>query len=95
MKTFRTVVAAMRVVVVPAMLLLVLSLTVGTSTTAAQDLTTVIRAAKIIDGRGATIANGEIVVTGGKITKIGARGTAARFAKSLLIRHCGSARCRR
>ena len=39
----------------------------------AQEVTTVIRAAKIIDGRGATIANGDIVVTGGKIARVGAR----------------------
>ena len=43
---------------------------------AAQDGVTVIRAAKVIDGRGAAIANGEVVVQGGKITRVGARGAA-------------------
>ena len=43
---------------------------------AAQDGVTVIRAAKVIDGRGAALANGEVVVQGGKITKVGARGAA-------------------
>lgn len=81
MNTIRRVIAGLGFVVVPALLSLVLSLAVGASTAAAQDETTVIRAARIIDGRGATIANGEIVVTGGKITKIGARGTAPAGAR--------------
>ena len=48
---------------------------------AAQDGVTVIRAAKVIDGRGAAIANGEVVVQGGKITKVGARGAAPAGAR--------------
>ena len=47
----------------------------------AQEVTTVIRAAKIIDGRGATIANGDIVVTGGKIARVGARGAVPAGAR--------------
>ena len=37
--------------------------------------TTVIRAANVIDGRGNLFANGEVVVSGGKIVAAGARGT--------------------
>ena len=48
---------------------------------AAQDGVTVIRAAKVIDGRGAAIANGEVVVQGGKITRVGARGAAPAGAR--------------
>ena len=48
---------------------------------AAQDGVTVIRAAKVIDGRGAAIANGEVVVQGGKITKVGARGATPAGAR--------------
>jgi imidazolonepropionase-like amidohydrolase len=43
------------------------------SIASAQDAVTVIRAAKVLDGRGATTLNGEIVVTGSKITRVGAR----------------------
>ncbi|MBM4194795.1 MAG: amidohydrolase family protein [Gemmatimonadetes bacterium] len=35
--------------------------------------TTVIRAARILDGRGATLTNAEVVVTDGKIVRVGAR----------------------
>ena len=40
---------------------------------AAQATTTVIRAARAIDGRGQSIANAEIVVVDGKITRVGPR----------------------
>jgi imidazolonepropionase-like amidohydrolase len=43
------------------------------SVASAQDAVTVIRAAKVIDGRGATVLNGEIVVTGSRITRAGTR----------------------
>jgi imidazolonepropionase-like amidohydrolase len=54
--------------------LITAALAAFSSAAAAQGVVTVIRAAKVIDGRGQTIANGEIVVTGSKITKVGARG---------------------
>lgn len=41
---------------------------------AAQDAVTVIRAARVIDGRGQQVANADIVVQGGRITKVGPRG---------------------
>lgn len=44
------------------------------SASLAQESVTVIRAARVIDGKGQVITNGEIVVTGSKITKVGARG---------------------
>jgi imidazolonepropionase-like amidohydrolase len=47
----------------------------------AQEPSTVIRAAKIIDGKGGTITNGEIVVAGSKIVRIGARGKAPDGAR--------------
>lgn len=47
----------------------------GASTPAgAQNSTTVIRAARVIDGRGQQVANADIVVEGGRITRVGPRG---------------------
>lgn len=40
----------------------------------AQDAATVIRAARVIDGRGQQLANADILVQGGKIAKVGPRG---------------------
>jgi imidazolonepropionase-like amidohydrolase len=40
----------------------------------AQNSTTVIRAARVIDGRGQQVANADIVVEGGRITRVGPRG---------------------
>jgi imidazolonepropionase-like amidohydrolase len=51
------------------------------SIASAQDAVTVIRAARVIDGRGQVIANGEIVVTGSKISKAGARGAVPAGAR--------------
>lgn len=48
---------------------------------AAQEPATVIRAAKAIDGKGNTIANAEIVVSGGRITRVGPRGAAPAGAR--------------
>ena len=53
----------------------------GATPAAAQDGTTVVRAARVIDGRGQVIANGDIVVTGGRITKVGARGAVPAGAR--------------
>jgi imidazolonepropionase-like amidohydrolase len=51
------------------------------SIASAQDAVTVIRAARVIDGRGQVIANGEIIVTGSRITKAGARGAVPAGAR--------------
>jgi imidazolonepropionase-like amidohydrolase len=53
----------------------------GATRAAAQDGTTIVRAARVIDGRGQVIANGDIVVTGGRITKVGARGAVPAGAR--------------
>ena len=63
------------------LVLAVSALTVLAAAAEAQDLTTVIRAAKVIDGRGQTIANGDIVVTGSRITRVGARGAVPTGAR--------------
>lgn len=61
--------------------LAVSALTALAAAAQAQDVTTVIRAAKVIDGRGQTIANGDIVVTGSRITRVGARGAVPTGAR--------------
>ncbi len=61
--------------------LAVSALTVLAAAAQAQDVTTVIRAAKVIDGRGQTIANGDIVVTGSRITRVGTRGAVPTGAR--------------
>jgi imidazolonepropionase-like amidohydrolase len=43
--------------------------------------TTVIRAAKVIDGRGQSIVNGDVVVQDGKIVRVGARGAVPSGAR--------------
>ena len=63
------------------LVLAVSALTVLAAAAQAQDVTTVIRAAKVIDGRGQTIANGDIVVTGSRITRVGARGAVPTGAR--------------
>jgi len=63
------------------LVLAVSALTVLAAAAEAQDVTTVIRAAKVIDGRGQTIANGDIVVTGSRITRVGARGAVPTGAR--------------
>lgn len=63
------------------LILAVSALTVLAAAAQAQDVTTVIRAAKVIDGRGQTIANGDIVVTGSRITRVGARGAVPTGAR--------------
>jgi imidazolonepropionase-like amidohydrolase len=50
-------------------------------TLAAQEPITVIRAAKVLDGKGASIANGEVVVSGSRITRVGARGAVPAGAR--------------
>jgi imidazolonepropionase-like amidohydrolase len=60
---------------------MVLALLIATSAAVAQEATTVIRAAKVIDGRGQAIANGDVVVRGGKITRVGARGAVPAGAR--------------
>lgn len=71
----------MKSVRIMAMSSAVLSVALLATTSSAQDATTVIRASRVIDGRGQVIANGDIVVTGARITKVGARGAVPAGAR--------------
>jgi len=67
-------------VITPALAVLI-AVGITTAPGLAQDGPTVIRAARAIDGRGAIIANAEIVVQDGRITKVGARGAVPAGAR--------------
>jgi imidazolonepropionase-like amidohydrolase len=63
------------------MLRLVAALTAGAVPLTAQSTPVVLRAAKVIDGKGVVTANAEIVVQDGRIVRVGARGAVPAGAR--------------
>jgi imidazolonepropionase-like amidohydrolase len=53
---------------------------------AAQDVPTVIHTSRLIDGKGATMSNADIVVVNGKITRVGPAGAVPRGAREIDLR---------
>jgi imidazolonepropionase-like amidohydrolase len=53
---------------------------------AAQDATTVIHTSKLLDGKGATMANADIVVVNGKITRVGPAAAVPKGAREIDLR---------
>jgi imidazolonepropionase-like amidohydrolase len=52
----------------------------------AQDATVVLHTSKLIDGKGGTMANADIVVTNGKITRVGPAGAVPKGAREVDLR---------
>lgn len=58
-----------------------LAFALGAASFANAQSVTVIRAARVLDGRGQSIANGDVVVQDGKIVRVGARGSVPAGAR--------------